>query len=96
MSVERIGIYAGKGVLPIKVAENIVKSNKKDINKNLKKVDEKNDLNEDTKDTKQIKKSNDKTRKIKQAEKVRNENHIGAPLTDSKKTKDKKTGWWNK
>ena len=29
MSVERIGIYAGKGVLPIKVAENIVKSNKK-------------------------------------------------------------------
>lgn len=29
MSVERIGIYAGKGVLPIKVAENILKSNKK-------------------------------------------------------------------
>mgnify|MGYP001491876243 CR=1 FL=1 len=29
MSVERIGIYAGKGVLPVKVAENIVKSNKK-------------------------------------------------------------------
>ena len=70
--------------------------NKKGTNKNLKKVDEKNALNEDTKDTKQIKKSNDKTKKIKQTEKVRNENYIGAPLADSKKTKDKKTGWWNK
>jgi len=70
--------------------------NKKNINKNPKEVDEKNVSNENATDTKQIKKINDKAKKSKPIDKVRNENYIGAPVADSKKTKDKKTGWWNK
>ena len=44
----------------------------------------------------QTKETSDQTKKSKQTDEVRNENYIGAPVADSKKTKDKKTGWWNK
>jgi hypothetical protein len=69
---------------------------KKNINKNNKKTSDKSISNENIKDKKQTKKTSDQNKKSKQTDEVRNENYIGAPVADSKKTKDKKTGWWNK
>ena len=68
----------------------------KNINKNNKKTSDKSISNENIKDKKQTKKTSDQNKKSKQTDEVRNENYIGAPVADSKKTKDKKTGWWNK
>ena len=77
--------------LLIKIQKTLAKKlkAKKNINKNTKKSNDKSILNENIKDKKQTKKS-------QQTDDVRNENYIGAPVADSKKTKDKKTGWWNK
>ncbi len=68
----------------------------KNINKNTKKTSDKIISDENIKGKKQTKETSDQTKKSKQTDEVRNENYIGAPVADSKKTKDKKTGWWNK
>jgi len=39
---------------------------------------------------------NKQTEEVDKTEDPRNENYIGAPVAESKKIKDKKTGWWNK
>ena len=70
--------------------------NKKNIKKSSKKPNEKSVLNENIKDTKQTKTNSSQTKKSKESDKVRNKNYIGAPVKDSKKTDNKKTGWWNK
>ena len=68
----------------------------KTVKKSPKKPNEKSVLNENIKDTKQTKTNNSQTKKSKESDKVRNKNYIGAPVKDSKKTDNKKTGWWNK